>query len=131
MLGERPPEEAAASYAEALARAGGRIDLLLLGMGPDGHTASLFPGTAALDEKERSVVANWVPKLDAWRLTLTFPAINSATEILIVTAGAEKADALATVFQAPEGTLPIQRVRPSSKRLTWLVDKEAASKLRL
>jgi 6-phosphogluconolactonase len=131
MLGERPPQEAADAYAEVLARSGGRLDLVLLGMGPDGHTASLFPGTAALDETARTVAANFVPKLDAWRLTMTLPALNAAAEIVIMTAGAEKADALAAVFHAPEGTLPIQRLRPSSKRVTWLVDKEAASKLRL
>jgi 6-phosphogluconolactonase len=134
MLGERPPEEAAASYAEVLTRVLGaeaRLDLIMLGMGPDGHTASLFPGTAALEERAKKVVANHVAKLDTWRLTLSAPEINLGHEVLIVTCGDEKADALAQVFHAPQGTVPIQLVRPLSGQVTWLVDKKAAAKLRL
>jgi len=134
MLGERAPEEAAALYESVLTRVLGneaRLDLVLLGMGPDGHTASLFPGSAALDERVKKVTANFVPKLDAWRLTMTAPQLNAAAEILIVTTGDEKADALAQAFHSPEGTVPIQLVRPTSGRLTWIVDNKAAAKLRL
>ena len=99
MIGEAADLEAAARAYEALIN---RIvpkgesglpafDLIWLGMGPDGHTASLFPGTEALNETERWVVPNWVPQLDAWRLTLTFPILNAAREVNVVAAGKEKA----------------------------------------
>lgn len=109
-----------------------RFDVILLGMGPDGHTASLFPGTAALHEDERLVTANWVEKFKTWRITLTYPVINNAAEVMFLVAGAEKQEALLAVLQGksdPE-TYPAQGVRPEHGRLVWLVDPEAAGPLK-
>ena len=99
------------------------FDLIWLGMGADGHTASLFPGTAALDERERLVVANWVPSLDAWRMTLTYPVLNAAREAMFVVNGADKADAVARIRSGSDD-LPAARVRAG--RTLWLVDAAAA-----
>lgn len=106
-----------------------RFDLIMLGMGPDGHTASLFPGTAALNEKSRWVVANWVEKLNTWRITLTFPVINHAAEVLFLVAGEEKAGVLKDVFEGKPGTYPCQNVQPINGRLVWIVDKVVAKLL--
>jgi len=99
------------------------FDLIWLGMGADGHTASLFPGTGALDERERLVVANWVPSLDAWRMTLTYPVLNAAREAMFVVNGADKADAVARIRSGSD-ELPAARVRAG--RTLWLVDAAAA-----
>src|SRR5205807_7578146 len=82
-----------------------RFDLILLGMGPDGHTASLFPGTTALQEKEKLVVANWVEKFHTSRITLTLPVINNAANIIFMAGGAEKAEVLRTVL---DESAPVQ-----------------------
>jgi len=127
--GELPPMEAADDYAIQLRPAGvpPRFDLILLGMGPDGHTASLFPGTAALNETNLPVMAVYVPKLDAWRVTLTAPILSNAAEVIVSAPGAEKADALKLALEGPPGSVPIQLVQPAS--LTFLVDRAAAAKL--
>ena len=108
------------------------FDLILLGLGPDGHTASLFPRTAALREVERWVVANFVPKLGARRMTFTYPLLNRAAHLLFVSTGVEKSAILAEVLEGPEDPerLPAQGVKPSSGTLTWIVDGEAAAGLR-
>ncbi len=109
-----------------------RFDLILLGMGPDGHAASLFPGTAALHEDERLVTANWVEKFKTWRITLTYPVLNNAAEVLFMTVGAEKQEALVQVLQGkldPE-TYPAQRIRPTNGNLLWLVDEAAAGPMK-
>ena len=107
-----------------------RFDLILLGMGPDGHTASLFPDSAALDEQTRLVVANWVAKFNTHRITLTFPVLNHAAEVLFMAAGADKADMLHQVLEGkPTPPLPSQRVQPSDGTLLWLLDEAAATKL--
>jgi 6-phosphogluconolactonase len=108
-----------------------RLDLVLLGMGDDGHTASLFPGTAALGEKEAWVTANWVEKLNTFRLTLTAPAINHAANVVFVVTGAGKADRLPEVLRgAPDPLrLPAQLIRPEAGSLIWLLDKAAAAGL--
>ncbi len=122
MEGERRPlEPAAADYAAALPD---RIDVNLLGMGDDGHTASLFPGTQALNADGR-VVANHVPQHDTWRLTFTFPEINSARERWLLVTGSGKAAALADV-QAGRGDHPVARVEAP----VWFVDEAAAGRSR-
>jgi len=108
-----------------------RFDLVLLGMGPDGHTASLFPGTAVLQERTRLVVANEVPQLKTWRITFTYPLVNAAAEVLIVAGGADKAAMLRNVLRGdPRATrYPVQDVRPVQGRLLWLVDEAAAAQI--
>ncbi|NQT36899.1 MAG: 6-phosphogluconolactonase [Planctomycetes bacterium] len=107
------------------------FDLLLLGMGADGHTASLFPHTAALRETSRWVAVNHVPGLGASRLTLTSPILNRAAHVLFLVTGAEKAPILADVLEGPADPhrLPAQTVRPTSGTILWLVDAPAAARL--
>lgn len=121
-------EAAAAQYERELEP---RFDVVLLGLGTDGHTASLFPGSSALDEKERCVVANWVAKLSRTRITMTFAALNRAALVIFLVAGDEKAEA---ARQAIEGALngldvPARRVDPPGGRVLWLLDRLAAMKL--
>ena len=108
-----------------------RFDLVILGMGPDGHTASLFPGTDAVHETSRAVVAPWVPKLHSHRITLTPPVLNRADRVLFLVTGSDKAEALAAVLEGPyrPDVYPSQIVRPAAGRPTWLVDHSAASRL--
>jgi len=108
------------------------FDLILLGMGPDGHTASLFPNTTALNEKTRWVVPNYVSKFTTYRLTLTAPFINKAANVLFLVAGADKTNLLAEVLEGPPDTarLPSQLIQPSPGQCVWLVDKAAAAKLK-
>jgi 6-phosphogluconolactonase len=121
-------DSAAHDYEDALARFP-ILDLVLLGMGADGHTASLFPHTAALSETRRSVVANEVPQLGTRRITITFPLIERARAVLVLVTGAAKADALAQVLAGPldPQRLPSQRLR-DLPNVEWLVDTEAASR---
>lgn len=135
---ERPPDAAAAYEAEIREVFGQpegipRFDLILLGMGDDGHTASLFPNTGALMADGLLAVANFVPKLDADRLTLTAPIINAARAILFLVGGPGKANTLEAVLAGPEmpDRLPAQLVRPAfpDATLTWLVDEDAAARL--
>jgi len=108
-----------------------RFDLILLGLGPDGHTASLFPETAALQEKSRLVVANWVEKLKTYRITFTLPVLNAARCVAFLVSGSEKASALREVFEgdAPGKKYPAKLVRPAEGKLIWFVDRAAASEL--
>jgi 6-phosphogluconolactonase len=99
------------------------FDLIWLGMGPDGHTASLFPNTDALTESDRWVVANWVEPQDTWRMTLTYPVLNAARQVLFVVTGADKADALRAIRTGGSG-LPAEGV--TGDRVEWLVDAAAA-----
>ena len=133
------PREAAAAY-EALLRelfaepvGIPRFDLVLLGMGEDGHTASLFPNTGALVPNGQLTVANYVPRMDATRLTLTAPVLNAGREILFLVGGPGKADTLEAVLEGPElpATFPAQLIRPAlpDGRLCWLVDEDAGIKL--
>ncbi len=138
MEGELQPEEAAAHYESELRntfRLEGaevpRFDLISLGMGDDGHTASLFPHTAALHEMGRLVVANQVPQKDTWRITLTWPVINHARSVFFLIAGADKAERVHEVFMGtrdPE-RLPSQLIWPTSGILTLFLDKAAAALL--
>jgi len=140
MEGESADLDAAArDYEAELARAFGMapsgeppaFDLVMLGMGPDGHTASLFPHTAALRETTRWVVANPVPRLGTQRLTLTAPILNRAARVVFLVAGAEKAEALAEVLEGPAdpARLPSQLIRPRPGGLVWIVDRLAAARL--
>lgn len=99
------------------------FDLIWLGMGPDGHTASLFPGSAALDEAQRWVVANWAPAQDTWRMTLTFPVLAAAREVLFVVTGSDKVGALRAVR---EGASDLPAARVAGDAVEWLVDQAAA-----
>jgi 6-phosphogluconolactonase len=98
-------------------------------LGPDGHTASLFPGTAALNEKSRLVVANWVDKFQTYRITLTLPVLNRAACVLFLISGADKANIVREVLKNANANLPSQKVRPADGRLLWLLDRGAASGL--
>lgn len=142
IAGEDPdPARAAESYARELREIFGaharlkagwpRFDLVILGMGPDGHTASLFPGTDAVHETSRAVVAPWVPKLHSHRITLTPPVLNRADRVLFLVTGSDKAEALAAVLEGPyqPDVYPSQIVRPAASPSTWLVDHSAASRL--
>ena len=108
-----------------------RFDLIILGMGSDGHTASLFPGTMALQFTSEIAVANWIPQLDQWRFTLTFTAINNARNVMFLVSGTEKAPTLKAVLEEKSGPdpLPAQSVQPSEGELFWFVDRDAAAEL--
>ena len=108
-----------------------RFDLILLGLGPDGHTASLFPETAALGETSRLVVANWVEKLNASRITFTLPVLNAARCVAFLVSGADKAAVVREVLEgnAPAEKYPSRLVQPSQGKLIWFVDRAAASEL--
>ncbi|MBN1665758.1 MAG: 6-phosphogluconolactonase [Anaerolineales bacterium] len=130
--GELDPKEAAQSYESLLQTfftpQQARFDLIWLGLGSDGHTASLFPGSKALEEKQRWVVANYVRKLSAWRLTMTIPLINQAARVAFLVSGPEKAAVLRRALAgryAPE-EIPAQLVRPERGQLRWFVDRAAA-----
>jgi 6-phosphogluconolactonase len=127
MRGEIDPQIAAQEYQDQLdlmATQRGepiyRHDLILLGLGDDGHTASLFPGTVALDEVTRRVVANFVPKLDAWRLTFTFPLINHSRHVCFLVGAAKNADLIERVLEA-DPQFPASRVNPSAGEVTWII----------
>jgi 6-phosphogluconolactonase len=108
-----------------------RFDLVMLGLGPDGHVASLFPGTRALEEGVRLVTANWIDRLNAYRITMTVPVLNGAARVMLLVQGSEKARALQAVLHGPHDPrrLPAQLINPSRGTLTWLVDQSAAALL--
>ena len=106
-----------------------RFDLILLGMGPDGHTAFLFPGSPALNERQRLVVANPVEKFHTDRLTFTFPVLNAAATVMFLVSGPDKAPMLHKVLENSSANLPSQKVQPTNGRLLWLVDSAAATGL--
>jgi len=135
MRGELPPEEAAADYERQLKEffkdEPPRLDVILLGMGDNGHTASLFPGLTAVHEQQRGVVAEYVAEVGMWRITLTPLVINLAREVIFLVAGAAKADMLHQVLEGPYAPAerPAQIVRPAPGEVVWLVDAAAAAKL--
>ncbi len=121
MRGEIEPAAAALDYEEQLERFPDfRHDLVLLGMGDDGHTASLFPNTKALKEMKRRVVSNYVDKLNVWRLTMTFPFINEARAAVFLVNGKEKMPLVETILR--RGTsYPCERIAPVDGQLVWLL----------
>lgn len=125
MKGELDPDDAAREYEDSLRERSGREiythDLILLGMGEDGHTASLFPGTAALNDDERWVVANHVPQKNQTRITLTFPIINAARKVLFLVRGEEKRAVVDRVL-AGQSDFPASLVDPENGSVTWLLD---------
>ena len=132
---EMDPRMAAFSYEETLREffTGPlpQFDLVLLGMGEDGHTASLFPHSAGLNEEHRWFIANYAPERKTWRLTLSINAINAARNIMVLVAGGSKAGMLSEVLEGkftPFGK-PIQFIAPSDGRMVWFLDQAAASKL--
>ena len=127
MQGEIDPQVAAQEYEEQLdvlaAQRGEPIyrhDLILLGLGDDGHTASLFPGTAGVEETTRRVIANFVPKFDSWRLTFTFPLINHARHICFLVDAKKHKDLIDRVIDG-DPSFPASRVNPSAGGLTWIL----------
>ena len=108
-----------------------KFDLILLGMGPDGHTASLFPGTNGLKEKSRLVIANWVEKLKTHRISFTFPLINAARCVAFLVSGTDKAPVLKSVLEenVPGEQYPAKMVNPTTGKLIWFLDRAAASGL--
>jgi len=105
-----------------------QFDLVLLGLGPDGHTASLFPGTDAVKEQEKLCTGVYVEKLDSWRISITFPVINQAKKILLLSEGHSKIEIIKTLTDknTPENSYPVQRVRQSSG-FFWFADKAAVT----
>jgi len=133
---EKDADAAALDYEQTLRKFFGlqpgefpRFDLVFLGLGPDGHTASLFPGTAALNETRRLVVANWVDKFQSYRITFTLPVLNRAACVMFLVAGADKADIVREVLENENANLPSQKVRPPDGRLLWLLDRAASQRL--
>ena len=108
-----------------------RFDLIFLGLGPDGHTASLFPGSDGLKEKSKLVIANWVEKFKTDRISFTYPVLNNAAEIIFLASGPDKADMVKQVLEGDnQPPFPAQHVQPENGELIWMLDQGAASKLR-
>jgi 6-phosphogluconolactonase len=135
MEGELDPKEAAQAYEDRLRAFFGqrapRFDLILLGLGQDGHTASLFPGSKALEEKKHWVTANYIRRLSVWRLTLTAQLINQAANVTFLVSGEGKSEILRRVLAGrytPE-EIPAQMIRPDHGQLRWLMDAGAAALL--
>jgi 6-phosphogluconolactonase len=134
---EQHPGAAAASYEEEMrtffrlnASAASQFDVTLLGMGEDGHTASLFPNTTILSETKRLVADVFVPKFNAHRISMTFPALNTSRTILFLITGESKAEILRAVLEGEPNRFPAQRIQPTNGRLVWYVDNAAAANLK-
>lgn len=130
------PDRAARDYEEVLklvfqisGEAIPRFDLILLGLGPDGHTASLFPGSEALKESKRLVVANYVEKFKSDRITFTLSLLNSAAHVIFMVSGEDKKEILPQVLQSGQAAYPAQLVRPKDGKLEWYVDQVAMEKV--
>jgi 6-phosphogluconolactonase len=126
------PKDAAAKYeskmVEVIKARSGQVpvfDIILLGLGPDGHTASLFPGSKALEETERYFVENWVDKFQSYRLTSTYPLLNCARNVIFLVSGNGKAEIVDRVLNSTEQKYPAQNVRPTAGKLRWFLDKPA------
>jgi len=135
MACEADPEIGAEKYAELLReqfvdQVFPRFDLILLGLGKDGHTASLFPNADILAEEQRWTAPVYVPHLDSWRISLTLPAINAARHAAFLVSGRGKASILKEVFENPTSNYPVQRVTPQGE-LTWFIDHDAGQLLKI
>lgn len=129
--GELPPDEAVSRYNEALQQlpqenGTARFDLVLLGMGADGHVASLFPGTPLLQEQQEAIAAGWIDKLDCWRYSLTLPVLNNARHIILLVSGAKKADVVRHIFHGPDAAAPLPVQLLDHERVEWYLDAAAA-----
>ncbi len=129
--GEKSPEEAAVLYETELEYYFGKaplpsFDIMLLGVGTDGHTASLFPGTDALKIKNKMVVPVHNENLKSWRVTMTFPVINNSKDILIIAEGKEKTGIIDKIFNDENTPLPIKNINALNGKLTWFIDKDAS-----
>ena len=124
--GENPSaQEAADEYEQILEP---RLDLILLGLGTDGHTASIFPGSDVLHETKRLVAAPWVEKLNTYRITMTLPMLNNGASVLFLVSGSEKAEIVREVLEGPK-KYPAQFVQPTNGELIWMLDRDAAAGL--
>ena len=131
--GESPDAAAAASeYEQTLLQLTKQtlpqLDLILLGLGPDGHTASIFPGSDVLNETKRLVAAPWVEKFNTHRITMTLPLLNNGASILFLVSGADKAEMVKKVIEGPK-EFPAQAVQPTHGRLIWMLDQDSAKNL--
>jgi 6-phosphogluconolactonase len=106
-----------------------RMDLILLGLGPDGHTASIFPGSDVLHETKRLVAAPWVEKFHTYRITMTPPLLNNGASVVFLVSGSEKATIVKEALQGPE-KYPAQAVKPTNGELLWMLDEDAASEIK-
>jgi 6-phosphogluconolactonase len=130
--GELPPVEAAEKYEKILIDFFGNkltpsFDIMLLGIGKDGHTASLFPGTKVLNVRDKLVSEVFVKRLNSWRVTLTLPVINSSKNIIFIAEGTDKSEIVSDVINSKNENLPATKIKPSDGKLLWLLDKNAAS----
>ena len=125
VISENPAADAARDYENTIKEIGEnpRLDLILLGLGADGHTASIFPGSEVLHETKRLVAAPWVEKLNTYRITMTLPLINNGASVVFLVSGAEKAEIVKEVLEGPE-KYPAQAVRPNGE-LIWMLDQDA------
>jgi 6-phosphogluconolactonase len=128
---EKPPAEAAAEYEQNMRRFFGdksfpNFDITLLGIGDDGHVASLFPKTEVLEIKDKWAAAVYVEGLKAWRITLTYPVINNSKNILFIAAGKRKSDIIEKAFTDKKANLPVQKISPSEGKIIWFLDKESS-----
>ncbi|MDB2614437.1 6-phosphogluconolactonase, partial [Chlamydiales bacterium] len=131
MKGELDPKEAASDYEKTIKEVvpHATFDLIMLGMGDDGHTASLFPDSEALHIKDHLVAANWVEKVSMWRLTFTFPLINQARETNLYVLGSLKKERVAKVFSSPESDNPVAQIGTEEHPALWILDQESANNL--
>ncbi|HKP82661.1 MAG TPA: 6-phosphogluconolactonase [Pyrinomonadaceae bacterium] len=126
VFGENPSaQQAADEYEKVIVP---RLDLILLGLGADGHTASIFPGSEVLHETKRLVAAPWVEKLNTYRITMTLPLLNNGASIVFLVSGAEKAQIVKEVLEGPK-KYPAQFVNPTDGELIWMLDRDAARNL--
>ncbi len=132
---EHDPHYAALQYEQTLRRYFNAptgvpsFDLIFLGLGDDGHTASLFPGTKALRESEKLVAANWIDKFETWRITFTYPLLNNAKKVIFLVSGPDKAKAAKSIIKDGDRAFPATLVKPHQGQLLWLLDEQAASEL--